>query len=110
MVHLELESPSPPAVPAFAHAGQLLDAVSPYIRLPHPNVVSALGGAVFPSIRDQKNQLKLATIGDRTLLLDDNTTARWAVLWSHGHGMTSHPRGWTFAHVWARPKDPRAGD
>jgi len=94
-----------PPLPDFSHADELIAAVSSYVRLAHPNVVSAFDGAVFPSIRDQKNRITLSTAGDRRVLLDDNTTPRWAMLWSHGYPTTSHPTGWTFAHVWARPKD-----
>lgn len=95
-----------PSLPDFTHANELIAAVSSYVRLPNPGVVAELDGAVFSSIRDQKNRLTLSNIGNRRILLDDNTTPRWAILWSHGYATTAHPRGWTFAHVWARPKDP----
>lgn len=95
-----------PSLPDFTHADVLISVVASYVRLPHPGVVDQLGGAVFPSIRDQKNRLTLSNLGDRRILLDDNTTPRWAMLWSHGYATTAHPTGWTFAHVWGRPKDP----
>lgn len=89
----------------FSHANELVAAVTSYIRLPHPRVVAELSAAVFPSIRDQKNRLTLSNFEGRRVLLDDNTAPRWAMLWSHGYTTTAHPKGWTFAHVWARPKD-----
>lgn len=79
---------------------------APYCKLPHANVIAKLGGAVFPTIRDQKNRLTFNP--DRNLLLDDNVTPRWALLWAHGMAQTHHPKGWTIAHVWALPKDPDA--
>lgn len=95
-----------PSLPDFNHVDELVAAISSYIRLPHPAVVAKLEGAVFPSIRDRKHRFEFSSIGDRRILLDDNTTPRWALLWSHGYSTTAHPKGWTFAHVWARPKDP----
>ncbi len=95
-----------PILPDFTHAGEVIAALASYILLPHPNVVAKLDCSVFPSIRDQKNRITVSSIGDRKVLLDDNTTPRWAMLWSHGYTTTAHPKGWTFAHVWARPKDP----
>ncbi|MDT8429370.1 MAG: hypothetical protein RQ757_11445 [Pseudomonadales bacterium] len=95
-----------PPLPDFAHVEELIDVVSSYLLLPNPAVVSALGGAVFPSIRDQRNRITVANLEGRKILLDDNTTARWAILWAHGYTTTAHPKGWTFAHVWPRPKDP----
>ncbi len=74
--------------------------------LPNPDVVGLCGGAVFPTVRDQKNRLKIDD--DAGLLLDDNVTPRWAIFWAHGIGQTGHPKGWTIAHVWATPKDPAA--
>jgi len=40
----------------------------------------------------------------RALMFDDNTTPRWAFLWSHGIFDVGHPSGWTFAHVWIESK------
>ena len=37
-------------------------------------------------------------------MYDDNTTPRWALLWSHAFNGTGHPKGWTFAHVWHQAK------
>jgi hypothetical protein len=76
--------------------------------LPHPNVVGAFGCAVFPAIRDQRNRLTLSESNGQPVLLDDNVTARWALLWSHGISATHHLSGFTFAHVWGAVKDPSA--
>ena len=76
--------------------------------MPHPDVVASIGGAVFPSIRDQKHRLTIAEINGRPVLLDDNVTPRWALLWAHGVKNTEHLKGWTFAHVWGQPKNPDA--
>ena len=76
--------------------------------MPNPETVAKFEGAVFPSIRDQKNRLTLGEIDGQPIMLDDNVTARWALLWSHGVTATHHLRGWTFAHVWGEPKNPDA--
>ena len=85
----------------------------PYCRFPHPDVVKRFEGAVFPVIREHKSRGKCGTVRDckgqdRPVMYDDNTTPRWAFLWSHGYERTDHPKGWTFAHVWNASKDPDA--
>lgn len=77
-----------------------------HCRLPHPEVVARCSAAIFPTIRDQRRRGTLDT--ERRLLLDDNATPRWAILWAHGMSQTHHPRGWTIAHVWKATKDPAA--
>lgn len=76
--------------------------------MPHPKIVASFRGAVFPSIRDQRRRLTLSEEHGNSILRDDNVTPRWALLWSHGISATHHLQGWTFAHVWAAPKDPAA--
>ena len=78
--------------------------------LPNPDVVKALSGAVFPVIRgDPAKRAKTGTTENgRRIMYDDNTTPRWALLWSHGFNGTGHPKGWTFAHVWHQAKNPDA--
>jgi hypothetical protein len=73
-----------------------------------PGTVAAFAGAVFPSIRDQKNRVTIGEVDGRHVLLDDNVTPRWAFLWAHGLKATHAFSGWTFAHVWAASKDPDA--
>ena len=77
-----------------------------HCRLPHPDVVARCRMAIFPTIRDQQKRGTVET--ERRLLLDDNTTPRWALFWTHGLPQTHHPRGWTIAHVWKATKDPSA--
>ena len=77
-----------------------------HCRLPHPDVVAQCAGAIFPTIRDQRRRGTVDT--ERGLLLDDNTTPRWAIFWAHGMPQTHHPSGWTIAHVWKATKDPDA--
>jgi hypothetical protein len=76
--------------------------------LPSIETVKAIGGAVFPTSRRGDKQELFSYITDNDVnvgMYDDNTTPRWALLWAHGIGYTSHPTGWTFAHVW-----PSRGD
>lgn len=77
-----------------------------HCRLPHPDVVARCPAAIFPTIRDQQKRGTVDT--EQRLLLDDNTTPRWALFWAHGMPQTHHPRGWTIAHVWKATKDPTA--
>ncbi len=83
----------------------IVRAVAKHCLLPHPEVVAAFQGAVFPSIRNARKRGQTDIVGGREVLYDDNTTPRWALLWAHGYTMMGHPRGWTFAHVW-----PTSGD
>lgn len=97
------------SVPDLKELGEdrqaLVKIAARHILLPDPAVVVAVGGPVFPTIRDQKNRLTLSELDGRPILLDDNVTPRWALLWCHGIPATHHLRGWTFAHVWGLPKD-----
>lgn len=80
-----------------------------HCRLPHPAVVKRMNGAVFPVIRgrlEQRGKCLTGTIDGRKIMYDDNTTPRWALLWSHGIDIMSHPKGWVFAHVWGDVKNP----
>ena len=88
-------------------AAALCRIVVPYCRLPNPHVVKQLRGAVFPVVRDSGKRMQIGMENGRRVMYDDNTTPRWALLWSHGCGKTGHyPEGWTFAHVWNESKDP----
>ncbi len=79
-----------------------------HCRFPHPDVISRLSGAVFPVIRDTRKRIQVDTIDGHNIMYDDNTSPRWAILWSHGFETTAHIKGWTFAHVWNESKDPEA--
>ncbi len=88
-------------------ATELRSIVVRHCRLPNPDVVKALRGAVFPVIRDLAKRMKIGTTENgRRIMYDDNTTPRWAILWSHGFSGTGHPKGWTIAHVWPQTKNP----
>lgn len=95
-----------PNVKICRHEHLLVHLVAESLLLPDPKVVDFLGGAVFPTIRDHKRQISRGVAGDVQVMFDDNTTPRWAILWSHGIAHTNHPKGWTFAHVWPSSKDP----
>ena len=95
---------APPDLQADA-AGMAMIAAR-HCRLPHPDVVAACAGPIFPTIRDQRRRGQIDE--DAGLLLDDNATPRWALFRAHGMAQTHHPKGWTIAHVWAAPKDPDA--
>lgn len=78
--------------------------------LPNPDVVAAFSGALLPVIRASTKRGQRGEVKDfdgRELLCDDNTSPKWALLWSHG--LRNNPRkGWTFAHVWDESGDPAA--
>lgn len=75
--------------------------------LPHPETVSALGGAIFPTSRARNQHPRFSLImenGEAVGMCDDNTTPTWALLWAHG--ITGGTRkGWGFAHVWPASDD-----
>lgn len=74
--------------------------------LPDPRTVAAFGGAVFPTVRKNKQICEpIERCGVVVGMYDDNTTPRWALLWAHGIPQTHHPKGWTFAHVWPSRDD-----
>lgn len=95
-------------VPKFAGLNgssiQLANILAAHSWLPNPDVVQAMPGPIFPSIRNPGRRGQIE--GD--LLLDDNTTPRWALFWAHGDSRVAHQKGWTTAHVWAAPKDREA--
>lgn len=108
----ESNSVAPSAIPLIQDLGEdrlaVVQIALRHCLFPHPDTVRALGGAVFPTVRDQKQRMSLGEVDGRSVLLDDNVTPRWALLWSHGIRATGHLAGWTFAHVWAAPRDPGA--
>lgn len=88
----------------------LTEPAKAFCLLPDPATVAVLGRALFPTIRASRANRRFGTttVNGTTVMFDDNTTPRWALLWSHGHPMTSQPRGWTVAHVWPNTQDPHA--
>ena len=70
--------------------------------LPHPDTVSALGRAAFPTSRARRLHPRFSEIsknGAPIGMYDDNMTPRWAILWAHGI-IGGKSKGWAFAHVW----------
>ena len=89
---------------------QLVQMVAQTSYLPHPNVVKAVRGAVFPTARARKNHPRFSHILDADNpigMYDDNVTPRWAILWAHDKE-GSRTKGWTFAHVWPVTDDIKA--
>ncbi len=76
--------------------------------LPNPDTAKALPTAIFPTLRDPRRRLQTVTEDNRIIgMYDDNTTPRWALLWSHGIASVAHQRSWQFAHVWPSSNDLR---
>ncbi|MCY4611599.1 MAG: hypothetical protein OXC38_07885 [Gammaproteobacteria bacterium] len=99
--------PDPPDI--SEDIAELVKIAVRHCRLPHPDVVKRMDGAVFPAVRGRKEQRGETGIVDgRRILYDDNTAPRWALLWAHGFSTTAHPKGWVFAHVWDDVKAPDA--
>ena len=72
--------------------------------LPHPETVSELGHAVFPSLRARKERPRLSHFmenGEPIGMYDDNVTPAWALFWSHGMIKGTKPKGWMIAHIWS---------
>jgi hypothetical protein len=73
-------------------------------RFPDAKTVEQFKKAVFPTKRKTTDRGKLIYAGNKPLgMYDDNTTPRWALLWSHGircGGGNDSLRGWRVAHVW----------
>jgi hypothetical protein len=80
--------------------------VARYALLPHPDVVSQIPMAIFPTRRVGKARYEVSECG--TFVGDDNVSPRWALLWSHGYDRQYVASGWQVAHVWEVTKDPAA--
>lgn len=81
------------------------------ILLPDPATVKSFNHAMFPTIRAPRELYQEVKVQDRIVgMHDDNTTPRWALLWTHGiPGKSKLPTlGWTIAHVWDRSQDLNA--
>ncbi len=95
----------------------LIRIVAGQIWLPHPDVVRQFPSSVFLSARlnrkitstlePAKNHrgAMISMASESRVVLDDNTTPRWALLWAHGWQKSVRPRGWLCAHVWGEPGD-----
>lgn len=85
----------------------LVEIALKHCLLPNRTVVKRTCNPVFPTIRNSGKRGEIGEAKSRKIMFDDNTTPRWALLWTHGYKTTAHPRnGWTFAHVWDESKDP----
>jgi len=71
-------------------------------QLPNTSTVRQFKKAVFPTERDNSRRGKRIYRGDKPVgMYDDNTTPRWAILWSHDIvGGDAKLKGWRVAHVW----------
>jgi len=99
----------PPLTPDEAY--NLASIVAPKLYLPDSETVKKFGGPIFPAVRNQNNRVSPLIHENITVgMNDDNTTPRWALLWSHGIPGKSQKitSGWTIAHVWDRSKEINA--
>lgn len=66
-----------------ASSGSTAEAVAAHTLFLHPDTVAQTEGqAVFPVVRDMHKWGRYAEVRDRQVLLDDNTSATLAFLWS----------------------------
>jgi hypothetical protein len=74
-----------------------------FCRLPDRDVVKTFNKAVFPTVRKNSKRATGEYKNGKFLMYDDNTTPRWALVWSHV--TCGEPRellGWRIAHVWEK--------
>ena len=106
--HARSEFPAgsiPPCASMDRMAPALARLVASTSYLAHPDVVRAVGRAVFPTIRDMRRRTQLVMReGEAVGMYDDNHTPTAALLWSHGIPRGNR-RGWTFAHTWSASND-----
>lgn len=100
----------PPPLSAHDDYDQLARVVSKYILLPNPDVARTLDYPVFPTFRDtgRRGEEFYDDTARLVAMSDDNTTPRWAIIWSHGvrgRGLKKILDGWSVAHVWDDAKD-----
>lgn len=109
--HHEKQMPVPELAPLGDDVHVLVGIAAARIYLPHRDTVAQFREAVFPTIRDSLKRERAVEHEGRIIgMYDDNTTPRWALLWTHGirgKGKQS-TQGWTISHVWDRSKDIRA--
>jgi hypothetical protein len=84
--------------------GSIVEAVAAHALFLHPDTVAQTNGqAVFPIVRDMHNRGKLSTVGNRPVLLDDNTSATLAFLWAARRGPGNDVQT---NHIWADSGNP----
>jgi hypothetical protein len=73
-------------------------------RLPDAATVKKFNKAVFPTVRKFSKRATMGPPrGKPAFMYDDNTTPRWALLWSHVTCVkTNDLVGWRIAHVWEK--------
>jgi hypothetical protein len=106
--HHQRRNPIPSLMPLGDDEKSLVMMAAGRILLPNPATVKLFNQAIFPTIRDPRELYQEVKMEDRTVgMRDDNTTPRWALLWTHGiPGKSKQPTlGWTIAHVWDRSQD-----
>lgn len=99
----------PPAPGLEHHFLPLAQMVAETSLLPDPATVKKFQGAVFPTVRDFHKRITPIKENEKVVgMYDDNTTPRWAFLWSHGISDVGHPKGWHIAHIWPSGRDINA--
>lgn len=94
------------SLPVIDYVGKDARAIAllaaPLCQLPNKKTVRQFKKAVFPTLRDGSRRGELIYARDKPVgMYDDNTTPRWALLWSHGIQSSSKTlKGWHVAHVW----------
>jgi len=106
--HHQRRNPIPSLKPLGKDEKSLVMMAAARILLPDPNTVKFFKQAIFPTIRGPRELYQGVKMEDQIVgMHDDNTTPRWALLWTHGiPGKSKQPTlGWTIAHVWDRSQD-----
>lgn len=106
--HHQRRNPVPSLRPLGEDEKTLVSMVAARILLPDPATVKSFNHAMFPTIRSPRQLYQEVMLEERVVgMHDDNTTPRWALLWTHGiSGKSKQPTlGWTIAHVWDRSQD-----
>lgn len=106
--HHQRRNPVPSLRPLGEDEKTLVSMAAARILLPDPATVKSFNHAMFPTIRAPRHLYQELMLEERVVgMHDDNTTPRWALLWTHGiSGKSKQPTlGWTIAHVWDRSQD-----
>jgi hypothetical protein len=109
--HHARRNPFPSLKPCAQRDPAWIKMAAPLVLLPDAGTVCRFPGSLFPTVRDLRRKgIPLSLEGNRTGIYDDDTTPRWALLWSHGiPGQSKLPLlGWTICHAWDRGHDPDA--
>ena len=107
---MQERKPSEPnrnALPRINYASKEARAIAleaaQFCRLPDPDTVITFGKAVFPTVRNNYKRATGEHKDGKFLMYDDNTTPKWALVWSHAtFGKTKELLGWRIAHVWEK--------